>query len=262
MQQTMDGLVLRSHANGADRILTILTGEQGIVTAFANKTGTMKSKLAASTEALTYSRFVLFTSRGRTVVDKADSNRIFFGLREDWGKLCLASYFSQLASELCPQNEPAGDSLRLMLNTLDYLEKEKRDQRQLKALFELRLMTLSGFMPDLVGCSVCGNYEHEVMEFFPADGVLMCGDCLGHGDNRWNMGEPVRPGVLAAMRHVIYAPFEKLFSFTLGDEGLDSLYKISESYLLAQVERGFSALTLYRECRFAGSDQTETEPKL
>ncbi|HHY52234.1 MAG TPA: hypothetical protein GX499_03200 [Clostridiales bacterium] len=77
------------------------------------------------------------------------------------------------------------------------------------------------------------------------------------------------PGVLAAMRHIIYSDPEKLFSFTLGEDSLNALYQVSEQYLLTQVEKSFSALELYHSCRTpqlwepANTDKarTEDEPK-
>ena len=243
---TIDGLVLRAHPIEGDRILTILTAGQGLVTAYANRTRTMRSKLAASTEALCYSRFVLFAHRGRTVVDKADCNRIFFGIREDYGKLCLASYFAQLAAELLAQDEPAPQPLRLILNALHHLEAGSRPQRLLKPLYELRLLTLAGFMPDLVGCRCCCEHLDEGMIFFPREGDIACASCCLEQSPPG--GVALSPGVLAAMRHIIYAPVERLFSFTLTDSGLDELMRVSEGYLLARVERSFSALEFYRAC--------------
>lgn len=261
MHLTIDGLVLRRYANGQDRILTILTDQQGVLTAFANRAGTMRSKLAASTEPLCYSRFVLFQGKSGFIVDNADSNRSFFGLRQDWDRLCLASYFAQLAAELCPQGEPAAEPLRLLLNTLHYLE-QGREPRQLKALFELRLLTLTGFMPDLVGCGGCGSFEEE-MRFFPLEGSLLCPTCMEES-GRFG-GISLSPGALAAMRHILYAPPEKLFSFQLGETGLDELVRVTEQYLLTQVEKGFSALELYHSSRMPHTfhhNHKETEPTI
>lgn len=267
VQLTIDGLVLRNQLVGQNRLLTILTAQHGVLSAYVNQGGTMRSKLSASTEVLCYSRFVLFKGRSGYVVDKADSNRIFFGLRQDWDKLCLASYFAQLASELCPFDEPAPEPLRLLLNTLHFLEKGSRDMRLLKALFELRLLTLTGFMPNLVGCRCCSEYENPEMLFFPAEGDLCCAQCAGETSSAG--GVKLSPGVLAAMRHIIYSDPEKLFSFTLGEDSLNALYQVSEQYLLIQVEKSFSALELYHSCRIpqpwepANTDKarTEDEPK-
>jgi len=244
MQTTIDGLVLRAKAFEENRILTILTAQQGLVTAFANKAGNARKGLAASTEALSYSRFVLFSHRGRTVADKADANRIFFGIRQDYSKLCLASYFAQLAGELLAADEPAPEPLRLLLNCLHYLEEGSREPHLLKPLFELRLLTLTGFMPDLVGCRFCGLHEADEVRFFPQEGDIACGQCLTQNSPPGGIG--LSASTLAAMRYIIYSPVERLFSFTLAQPGLDALSRISEQYLLSKAERSFPALELYR----------------
>ena len=250
MQHTMEGIVLRQYKAGEDRILHILTARQGVLTAYANKSAAPRSPLAASTELLCYCCFVLFHNRDRCIVDKADTLRIFFGVRQDMEKLALASYMAQLADELCPHGVEAAEHLRLLLNTLHYIEKEKRPRPHLKALFELRLLTLSGFMPNLVGCRVCGCYEAPVMRFLPRSGELLCAGCQ---DAAGEQGMPAGPGVLAAMRHIIYAPLDKLFAFRLSDEGLGALQYIAETYLKCQVERTFSALEFYTSLQGPGA---------
>lgn len=244
MQLTTDGIILSDYKTNDDRILTILTREQGVLTAYANGANKLSAKLSATTELLCYSRLVIFSHRGRNIVDSADSLHIFFNLRSDLEKLSLASYFAELAKELSPKNEPADSQLSLLLNCLSFIENGKRDSRLLKALLELRLLTLAGYMPQLVGCRVCNSFDAEEMLFFPPYGELLCGSCSTDEDKR--QGIYISAGVLAAMRHIIYAPPEKLFSFTLSPQGLDSLASMSEKYLKAQLEKTLPTLEFYK----------------
>lgn len=247
MQLTTDGIILSDYKTNDDRILTILTRDHGVITAFANGANKLSAKLSATTELLCYSRLVIFSNRGRNVVDSADSLNIFFKIRSDLEKLSLASYFAELSKELAPKNEPADMQLRVLLNCLSFIENEKRDSRLLKALLELRLLTLAGYMPQLVGCRECGSFDADKMLFFPLHGELLCGDCATEEDK--HQGIYISPGVLAAMRHIIYAPPEKLFSFTLSTQGLDLLAHISEKYLKAQLERTLPTLEFWKSLR-------------
>jgi len=242
MQLTLEGIVLRQYKADEDRILHILTSRFGVITAYANGAAKPRSPLAGSTELLCYSSFVLFHHKERYVVDKADSNRIFFGIRGDIEKLALASYLAQLSNEVCPHGVEADAHLRLLLNALHYIEKGLRPPGLLKALFELRILTLSGFMPDLVACRECAAYEAARMRFFPDSGSLLCGDCHTNAPG----GIPLSPGILAAMRHIVFSPAEKLFAFTLSDEGIAGLAGLSETYLHYQIDKTFPALEFYR----------------
>lgn len=245
MQTATDALVLRERKlDEQDRLLTLLSAEQGIITAYAKGAGRMKGSMAGATELLCYSHFVLFQNRERCFADRAEANTLFFGIRGNLEKLTLATYFAQLCCELIPENEPAAEELRLMLNTLYYLEQGKLPPLQLKAILELRLLTLTGYMPDLIACRECGGLpEDGAVLFDPMGGSICCPACAPQGA----VGLiPLPPGVFAAMRHIIYCDFEKLFGFKLGEENLPLLADVVERYLLCQVERILPALNFYK----------------
>ena len=157
---TVDGLVIREKMLSNDnRLVTILTGEHGLVRAFVRSVKKLGGTMAAATDLFSYSSFTLFYNKDQYSADGAEPLRIFYHLREDLEKTSLASYLAQLAEELVPQGEPAPEQLKLFLNCLYLLEEDKRTVDFIKPVFELRLLTMSGYMPDLVGCQGCGEYE-------------------------------------------------------------------------------------------------------
>jgi DNA repair protein RecO (recombination protein O) len=97
-------------------------------------------------------------------------------------------------------------------------------------------------MPNLIGCDHCGTYESNPMYFLLNEGILLCKDCISAGREQ---SFAMEPGVLTALRHTIYADFEKLFSFSLQPEGLRQLSKISEAYVIRTVERRIPTLEFY-----------------
>lgn len=111
------------------------------------------SSLAAAIDLFSYSDFLIFFNKDQYCVDGAETNRIFYHLREDLEKTSLAAYMGELAETLVPQGEPAQEYLSLMLNCLHLLETDQRTVDFIKPLFELRLLTMAGYMPDLVGCT-------------------------------------------------------------------------------------------------------------
>ena len=244
MQLTTEGIVIRERRFGEDdRLITILTRDKGVINAYAKSARRVKSALSAGTELLSHSSFVIFQNRDRYSIDKADVENIFFGIRQDIEKLALASYMAQLCSELIgEEDQPDPGYLRLMLNSLYMLEKSKRSQWQIKPIFELRLLAMAGYMPDLVECRSCGCFEGKRMFFLPRSAELCCQDCLA--ENIAGAME-LPEGVLAAMRYIIYSDFEKLFNFNLSEEGLKQLSKISQQYVLEQLERSFPSLEFF-----------------
>ena len=227
-----------------DRLVVLLTEDLGVVTAYARGARRQKGAMSSATEQLSYSAFQLFRNRERTFVDRAETETIFFAIRQDMDRLALASYFCQLCQELIPEGENQPGYLHLMMNTLTLLDRGKMPLSQLKAVFELRLLTMSGYMPDLVACAVCGDLTGEGVLFAPSSGVLYCPGCAPRQGTIPLL--PLEAGVFQAMRHIIYSDFGKLFSFRLPAEGLERLAVASEAYLLAQVERVLPALNFYK----------------
>lgn len=167
-------------------------------------------------------------------------------LRNDVEKLALAQYFCELLMELAPENSNADDFLRLALNSLYLLCKGDRSTVIIKSAFELRLLCLAGYMPDLVCCNGCQCYENENMFFLPQSGILVCGNCIGsYNERRIQTGL----GVTAAMRHCVYADFPKLFSFTISEKGLDILEHSVEEYITQQLGKSFKTLAFYKQLR-------------
>ncbi len=240
-----DGIVLKTKPVGNDdHVYTLLTREKGVITAFARNRQKISRGMGSALELFTYSNFVLFQSKDRYSINTASSNKIFFGIRSDIEKVSLASYLSELLIELAPEEgEDPNDYARLFLNCLSMLETGKRSVLFIKPLFELRLMAMAGYMPDLLGCSVCGKSEGKNLSFLPSSGSLLCQDCMAQATGQ--LAIQLSPGELAAMRHIIYAPMEKLFSFVLPDEALKRLSSIAETYIYHQLDKTFTTLEFY-----------------
>lgn len=245
MRITTNGIVIRERSVNDDRLVTLLTRDHGVISAFARGAKRLKGRLTSSTELFCYSRLILFEGRDSYTVDAAECDTSFFELRRDLDKLALASYIAELCCELAPKEEEAEEYLRLLLNTLHLLKTGSRPAVQLKAIFELRLLTMAGFMPDLVGCRRCGAHEGKLL-FLPMSGELSCPSCRTE-DPPDSVEEAIEltPPVLAAMRHISYSELERLFSFQLPEDGLRLLARAGERFLLCQVGRSYRSLDFY-----------------
>ena len=244
MQIRTEGMVIKESNSGEnDKYITILTAEHGTVEAYVKGARRKGSRLATSTALFCYSTFVLFKNGTRYYVDEADINQLFYDIRLDIVRLTIASYFCQIIYEIKPDVDNCKEALRLMLNSVHLLANTKKDSRIIKAVFELRIMAISGLCPDLVACRECAEFDKR-MRFYIAEGNLMCDDCAkttneieGSTGFAW-----LTSSVLAAMRHIVYSAPEKAFAFTLDDENLKLLSEVCESYLLCQTERNYKSL--------------------
>ena len=241
MQTKTQGLVIREQTVGeSDRLVTLLTADYGLVKAFVRRAKNIKSNNVSATSLFAYSEFTLYRSREAYIVDNAVANEVFFDLRKDINALSLAQYFVQLAYFLCAEEQPAPDTLRLLLNALHLLCKGKKSHKLIKSVVELRMLALGGYMPNLLACYRCGTYESEVMYFDVQEGCIYCKDCFRNNA----LTAPL--GVITAMRYICLSDLGKVFSFNIGEENMNILSDITEKYTLSRIDGRLTTLDFYK----------------
>ena len=216
------GLVLRETVTReTDKILTVLTPDRGKISLIARGARRKNSRLAAACQLLAYSELTIYEKGQWFMLDEAETLELFTGLRTDFVALSLASYLANLTDALSVLHKPP---------------------QLVKPAFELRLMALSGFEPLADGCAVCGRPEPEKPVLDAVHGVVCCAACREKG----GLAMPLSPAALAALRHVLYCPDKKLYSFTLDTPALRQLGQAAEVYVAAQLERSFRTLDYYK----------------
>ncbi len=243
MHLTASGLVLRvTTYNDTDALITVLTQNYGKLTLKARGLRRKNSPLAATCQLLAYCEFTLFEYRGMYTINEAHIIELFQGLRSDIEKLSLGTYFLQVAEVISQEDTPNPQLLSLVLNCLYVLSASDLPANQIKATFELRCACLAGYAPDLSGCGNCGSVSAD--RFDISEGRLECESCRDPSSDGIRM--PVSAGVLDAMRYICFCDIKKIFAFRAGEQTLAGLEQITESYLVTQLERGFSTLDFYK----------------
>lgn len=240
-----DGLILREQDIGEnDLLVTVLTRHDGVIRAFVKNPKNGKKSSAAASRTLCYSQFILYKGKDKYIINSAEPIHVFFDIRKDLDMLALSQYFSDIAIHVVPENMDSEGFLRLILNSLHYLGKGQRNLKQIKSIYEMRVLAMAGYMPDLVCCGKCHKYESEKMYFLFKEGKIFCENCY---KNEFGSATPINGSVLHSLRYIIYSEFDKVFSFSLSDSSLKTLSDVSERYLLLQLERGFKSLDFYHQ---------------
>ena len=244
MSFNTDGVVLKVVKTGeSDRFVTLLTQERGVLEAFAGGAGRPKNKLHGSTNLFCCGHYSFFETGKTPKVTECEIRDIFYGLRDDIRRLSLAQYMNELMLELGPADQEAGEALRLHLNSLHFLASGALTPEQLKPMYELRLLSESGYMPDIAACDKCGTFETPVMQFDPVTGKLLCGNCSQRGKNDLPLA------VVNAMRHIVLTDLPRMFRLRAGGETLALLSQTAERYLLEKLQRPFAALSFYKSIK-------------
>lgn len=246
MRIKTEGLILTEQTiKENDKLVTVLTKSNGIIRCFVKNAKLLKGKLCTATQSLCYSRLSIYCGRDRYIIDDAEPIELFFNLRLDLEKLALAQYFCEIAMHSIPEGSSAEEYLSLILNSLYLLSTGKKPDLMIKAVYEMRFMSLSGYMPNLVCCDNCKCYEADNMYFLLDEGKLLCENCYSGTHHSALLSR----GALTAMRTAVFAEPKKIFSFSISDHSLLQFADCAENYLLMRSERKFNALDFYKKVK-------------
>jgi len=244
MYLTTKALVLReAKYKDADKILTVLT-EDGKMTVKAAGALRKGCRFSAAAQCFAYSEMTLFGNAGRFSVKEASTIEQFLPLREDLSVLALANYFAAVLEAVSDEDRATPVFLQLGLNSLFALANGLYDILHIKAAFELRVMCLAGFEPDVSGCAQCGEASPAEPRFSVAGGALHCGACSPGAQGR---SLPLCQGSLLAMRHIISSPPKSIFAFSISDDAQARLAEICEGYLTEHLDRRFRSLDYFKK---------------
>ena len=247
MYKTLHGLVLREvKYKESSKILTILTEEEGKITAEAKGVLRKGAKHTASAQCMVWSELTLSEYRGRYTLTEGSVLEDFSALRSEIADYALGCYFAELLENLSDEDSPNAALLHLGLNALFALSRRLYPSEHIKAVFELRLLCLAGFAPALERCSGCGAHAPEQPRLSLQGGAVFCQACQPADSGK---SLPLCAASLAAMRHVRGADPKKIFSFTLDEASAGRFCRACEEYALTQLDRRFSTLDYWKGVR-------------
>ena len=244
MMLTVRGLVLRVVPfRDYDKLVTVLTEDRGKLFFSANAVRSIVNPNSAACNPFTFSEFVLREKQDRYYLSKAQVLKQPLGYNCGVKALAVASYFAELCEDVGRDEEGARICLYLLMNALSLLKKEDRPVELIKAIFELRLISALGFLPQLDACGVCGKVlEENRAHFHFAEGTVFCADCAANTDAIF-----VSDSCLALAKRSISAKENEAYAVKATDKLLNEFSVFCEKYLLAQLQRGFSTLDFYHK---------------
>ena len=155
-------------------------------------------------------------------------------MREDIDRLAAAQYFAELSYELAAEEQPAPRIVApaLLVTPCTYSCKGSvKPLVQIKAVFELRALSISGYMPNILACANCGTYETPVMYFDVDGGCIYCERCPKAG------AVAVPKTVMTAVRYICLTEPGRIFGFALSPEQMALLGRVTEQYTLRRLDR-------------------------
>ena len=150
----------------SDRLLTLLTPDQGKIRAIAKGARKPSAKVSGHVELFARSDVVIHKGRNLDILSQAELLEPYLGLREDLGRGAYASYVAELLDRFtADEADEGGDLFSLLDLTLTRIA-DAADPRLAVRYFELHLLDLVGFRPELNECVVSRASLQPERQFF------------------------------------------------------------------------------------------------
>ncbi len=159
-------------------------------------------------------------------VTQVDALDLFPRIREDLERLSYASYFTELLDTLVEGESPSTEVFDLFKGSLFFLASGASPRRSAR-IFELKLLDLLGFMPEIKACVGCRAENPDPAYFHIASGGICCKNCVPDSSSRM----PVSRGTLNFLEHVRRSNVQALYNVKVSQEVGEELEKVLRRFV-------------------------------
>ncbi len=155
-----EAIVLRTMKyRETSRIATLYTRERGKISVIAKGARDGRSRLGGALQPMNHVAvlFYMKESRDLQLLTQCDTARSFPGLSTDLDRMAAGMAAVELTDAVSPADEPNGELFDLLSSTLDAVSRATKQPGNALYYFELHLLGIIGFRPDLRQCTICRN---------------------------------------------------------------------------------------------------------
>lgn len=179
---TTQAVVLNSIDYGeSDLIVSFYTLDYGKLSGIAKGAKRSKKRFVNCLDPFSYVKLIFAQRQNDSLarIDQCELLDSFSGIRRNLNTIAVGSYFLELLSEMVREGQKNQKAFELILNFLKYLNIGK-DAETFARFFEIKLLSILGYMPHLDKCVVCKNApaENAKIHFSSAKGGIICQSCI------------------------------------------------------------------------------------
>lgn len=239
-------LILKRRDFGeADRLLTVITPVHGKFDVIAK--GARKAISTKTGHVELFTRADMLISRGRDldIASQAEMVEPYLPLREDLTRGAYASYVAELVDRFIAENEEDSRVFNLLDDTFKRISFDI-DPRLAVRYYEMRLLDLVGFRPELNECVMSREPILPEDQFFSfAEGGVVCPSQAHHSANL----TPITMTGLKLMRHMQRSAYSHVQSLQVSPALHAEVERILLGYITFLLERKLQSVDFIRRIR-------------
>jgi DNA repair protein RecO (recombination protein O) len=244
-----NAIVIRSlNYSESDKIVTFFTRDFGKLKGIAKGARRSKKRFQNALSLFSHLRLIFFDKEGLSLVraESCDILHSFPRIREDLRKILYGNYYLELVNEMAEEREASREAFELLLCFLSNLETMAPQEEQLR-LFEIRMLSLFGYRPNMTRCGLCKKGGEDLQEipsvFFSLEkGVLVCERC----SRTWNNLIPLSLGTARLIEKISQVELPKVERMRFTSQGLCESREILPKFISYQLGKELKSLKALR----------------
>jgi len=152
----MEGIIIRSMDYGeSHKIISVYTRHHGKIGIMVHGAKKLSNRFASVSLLFTYGQFVIYKANSMGTLKQGELLQSNHQLREDLHYAAYAAYISELIDRLMPENESNEEMFEQLMASFEALQSGK-DAETIMHIMEMKMLELTGYMPQLDACASCG----------------------------------------------------------------------------------------------------------
>jgi DNA repair protein RecO (recombination protein O) len=195
-----DGLVLRGfRMSESSKVVVLFSRDFGKVRLVAKGARRPKSKFGASTEPMTWGRYVFYKRENRDlqILTEGDIAHAFESVKRHYGRMAAGSAICESLDHMTEDEDRNPLLFSVVLESLQWVGAIAEADLDVPVwYFQIRAAGILGYRPHLSGCVQCGSrLEGQRLGFSPGLGGTLCAAHAG-------LGMAVRANTVDFMAHL------------------------------------------------------------
>lgn len=174
----------------SDKVLTLFSAERGVVRAVAKGARKPGTKLSGKADVLSVNKLLVATGRSLDIITQAESIESYPKLRHDLTRLSFGLYYAELTHHFGQGlSDESVDYFDYLCASLALQSDPAHDPILLGLTFEIGLLNMLGYKPELDYCVVCRNVltEYNLAVFHYERGGIICDGCFSGNKRHQNI---------------------------------------------------------------------------
>lgn len=245
IQKTEGILLRRQDLRETSIILTFYTRDFGKIKGIVRGVRGPRSEFGGGAfEVCALDDIVFYDRKGGDIftISQCDLSNYFNPIRSSLEKLSYANYMAELLDSVTSLGDKSIEVFELFRMSLTLLSGDSSTKRAVR-IFEIKLLSLLGLMPNLEECAGCGSKVEINPRFSLRHGGLLCKACLDTD----RMAVSILPGTVKFMEHIRSSTFDRAAMVKVSSEVGRELETILRRFLDYHIERRLKTVQFIKE---------------